>query len=48
MTWDEEYKGMKQQAEDQVDSSPWPAVVVLLALIGLVGFFGWMIFGGGC
>lgn len=48
MTWDEEYKGMKKRAGEQVDDSPWPAVIVLLALMGLVAFFGWMAFGGGC
>lgn len=49
MTWDEEFKGMKREADRQLDNSPWPAVIVLLGILAVIAFFGWMIFGGsGC
>lgn len=47
--WDKDYKGMKQQADESLDNSVWPAVIVLLGMMVLIGFIAWMIFGGsGC
>lgn len=37
-----------EKASEQVDDSPWPAVVVLLSIVALLAFIAWLTLGGDC